>query len=348
MAEAESELNEALRIRQGLADDYPAVPVFRRRLADSHLARTLLMRVRSKPVEAEAEAHQAIALYRKLVADHPDVTDFPRLLAYSHFHLAEILSGAGRSDEAMAEYRQAMDLIQKLADDHPALIEDRVFAADLHGKKAEALIAIGKLAEAEAESRQELVILQQLADGNPTNIYVLGALARSYDALGGLLSRMGKPAEAEFVRAVAIRRKLVDDQPTTPRFQTDLVSVLVRLGRWHQAAGRWAQAGNDFRQVVAILEQLPRPTPENLYDLACYHALLSEALERQGLASSVAEGRAAGDQAMRRLREAVAAGFLNLAHMRADPDLDPLRSRLDFQLLMMDLSFPADPFAAAR
>ena len=35
--------------------------------------------------------------------------------------------------------------------------------------------------------------------------------------------------------------------------------------------------------------------------------------------------RAAADRAMRRLREAVAAGFRDLAHMRTDTDLDPLR-----------------------
>ena len=31
--------------------------------------------------------------------------------------------------------------------------------------------------------------------------------------------------------------------------------------------------------------------------------------------------------------------------MRRDTDLDPLRSRPDFQVLMMDLEFPEEPFA---
>jgi hypothetical protein len=48
---------------------------------------------------------------------------------------------------------------------------------------------------------------------------------------------------------------------------------------------------------------------------------------------------------MRRLHEAVAAGFRDLPHMRTDTDLDPLRIRLDFQLLMMDLAMPDDAFA---
>jgi hypothetical protein len=108
----------------------------------------------------------------------------------------------------------------------------------------------------------------------------------------------------------------------------------------HQAAGRRAQAANAFHQGVAIIERLPRLRSDNLYDLACYHAILSSALDRQNPGSS-----AAADQAMRRLREAVAAGYRNIEWMRRDTDLDPLRSRLDFQLLMMDLAMPDDSFA---
>jgi hypothetical protein len=31
--------------------------------------------------------------------------------------------------------------------------------------------------------------------------------------------------------------------------------------------------------------------------------------------------------------------------MQADTDLDPLRDREDFRLLMLDLAMPSDPFA---
>ena len=61
---------------------------------------------------------------------------------------------------------------------------------------------------------------------------------------------------------------------------------------------------------------------------------------------TAAEGRAEADQAMESLRQAVAAGYRKLAIMRTDTDLDSLRPRRDFQLLMMDLEFPAEPFAS--
>ena len=92
------------------------------------------------------------------------------------------------------------------------------------------------------------------------------------------------------------------------------------------------------------MERLPRPKPDNIYELARYHALLSGVLDRPGSGSSSAEGAAAADRAMRRLREAVAAGFHNLAQMRTEPDLDVLRGRDDFRLLLLDSAFPPDPF----
>jgi hypothetical protein len=45
---------------------------------------------------------------------------------------------------------------------------------------------------------------------------------------------------------------------------------------------------------------------------------------------------------------AIAAGWRDAAHAGHDPDLIPLRDRVDFREPMMHLAMPADPFAAAR
>jgi hypothetical protein len=48
---------------------------------------------------------------------------------------------------------------------------------------------------------------------------------------------------------------------------------------------------------------------------------------------------------MEALRESIAAGYRDLNHIEADTDLNILRSRPDFQLLLLDLAFPEKPFA---
>ncbi len=48
------------------------------------------------------------------------------------------------------------------------------------------------------------------------------------------------------------------------------------------------------------------------------------------------------------LQQAVAAGYRDIAHMRVDTDLDPLRGREGFRLMMMDLAFPSNPLATVR
>jgi hypothetical protein len=79
-----------------------------------------------------------------------------------------------------------------------------------------------------------------------------------------------------------------------------------------------------------------------LHDLACSHILWSAA-GREG-AIGPAEREARTRRALAVLRRAVLTGHADLVQIRRDPVLDPLRGRPDFQELILDLSFPADPF----
>jgi hypothetical protein len=50
-----------------------------------------------------------------------------------------------------------------------------------------------------------------------------------------------------------------------------------------------------------------------------------------------AEGEEATEKAMTLLRQTVATGYISLAKLRTDTDLDPLRQREDLQKLMREL-----------
>src|SRR5205823_1766822 len=82
------------------------------------------------------------------------------------------------------------------------------------------------------------------------------------------------------------------------------------------------------------------PAPD-FYDAACYFcrcvplaakdAHLTDARRRK-LADAYA------DRALTLLRQAVQLGYKDVAHLKKDPDLDPLRSRPDFQKLLHELT----------
>ena len=78
---------------------------------------------------------------------------------------------------------------------------------------------------------------------------------------------------------------------------------------------------------------------------ACCHASLSWAAGRPGSGVSAGEADAEAAKALALLRRAAATGFRDLATYRNETALDPLRNRPDFRLMMMDLAFPAEPFA---
>ncbi len=92
-----------------------------------------------------------------------------------------------------------------------------------------------------------------------------------------------------------------------------------------------------LERAHSIYERQP-PEVISLVNLACTESLLS------GLAIG-SEREAYAVRAMATLRRAVAAGFRDLNTFRNDEYLDPLRSRDDFQALLLDVALPDQPFA---
>jgi hypothetical protein len=55
-----------------------------------------------------------------------------------------------------------------------------------------------------------------------------------------------------------------------------------------------------------------------------------------------------GDAAMKQLRDAVSKGYKDVAHMKKDTDLDPLRQREDFQKLLAEVEAKSRPKATPK
>jgi hypothetical protein len=191
--------------------------------------------------------------------------------------------------------------------------------------------------------------LQKLADANPAVTRFEGDLAQSHQVIGAIQDQTGHSAAAlaSFERARAILQKLADANPTVTLFQNRLAMSYSYVGQSRQRSGRPAEAAIEYRRAVAIMDQLSVRQPDgyNLYNLACFRSLLSGVGAQPGSGLTDVDVNRLGQMAVESLRKAVAAGLDDVAFMRRDTDLDPLRSRPDFQLLLMDLAFPDEPLA---
>jgi hypothetical protein len=104
---------------------------------------------------------------------------------------------------------------------------------------------------------------------------------------------------------------------------------------------RRAEAERALRTAESLRDRLKPVDPSVHYDVACVLAQLSVR------ADSTADRAALNDRAMNTLLLAATTGYRNHAHMRNDSDLVPLRHRSEYQLLLLDLAFPEDPFAGS-
>jgi eukaryotic-like serine/threonine-protein kinase len=243
-------------------------------------------------------------------------------------------------------YRRGLAIQEKLAEDNPAVTDFRYRLAYSHHNIGGLHWQTGRPAEAMESNRRALAIREKLAEDNPAVTDFRSNLADSHKALGDVQSRTGHPAEAldSYRLALAIIQKLADDNPTIVSYQSILASSLSRIGQSRVLASDVTGAIAEFRRAVSIMERLP-VMPDYLYAMACYQSLLAGVSTRTESGLSGDEQEALAHAAVTTLRRAIGSGYRNLAHMRTDTDLDPLRSRPDYRLLMMDLAFPSDPFA---
>jgi tetratricopeptide (TPR) repeat protein len=277
---------------------------------------------------------------RQLADANLKVTDFQKDLAESHHDLAMVRESLGQREAMLAEHRKALALQQQLADAHPTISSFAGGRARSHNNIGISLWEFGRKEEALAACQKALPILHKLVDAHPSVTEFQDYLAWSYFNIGWMKERSGQPlakALAAYQKALTLRQKLFDANPNVTAFQIDLADCLAKLGITQRQGGWPAEAVVSFRWAVDLLVRLPSHSKMDLYNQACYQALLASIAADPGSGLTAAEGQAGADQAMTSLRRAVAAGFDDLANLRTDPDLDTLRQRSDFQKLLKEV-----------
>jgi tetratricopeptide (TPR) repeat protein len=336
--EAEADFDAALAIQKQLVADFPTRAEFRQELANGQNNRGILLRATGRLKEAEADFDAALNIRKQLAADFPSRPEFRRELAQSHNNRGNLLRARGRVKEAETDLGAALGIYKQLAADFPSRPEFRRELAASHNNRGVLLHAAGRLKEAEADFDTALGIRAQLAADVPnqpdlrsdlaatcTNLAIFHRLQGNWAAAKRLLLE-GRPHHLATLKANP-------RHPTYRQFYRNHLKVLaeVHAGLLEKAeAIRTAEARRDLGWDL----------PADAYDAADFlSGCIPIAANHQKLDDQQRKESAQfyTDAALKLLRDAVSKGYKDVAHMKKDTDLDPLRQRGDFQELVAEL-----------
>ncbi|HEX4588396.1 MAG TPA: tetratricopeptide repeat protein, partial [Gemmataceae bacterium] len=319
--EAIAELREAIRLKPDYAD------------AHNHLGRALHLKGRLKGAEAASTA-----ALQQLAAEFPKQPDYRQTLTEMHFSRGSRLKSAGRRQEAEREFGAAVSLVKQLAADFPSRPEFRRNLAVCHAGLGNVLTEMDRLKEAEDAYAAALALIKPLAaksrdEPGPRNdlAVMLASLAflrlktRDFQAAKALLEE-ARPHHEAALKAGAGNANY---QRNYRIFLTLLVPVTAGLG--DPAAAK---------QIAYKVRDLGWEPPDDAYDAACALSRCVPIVQKSEKTSEEDRDKQAafyGDEAMTMLRDAVAKGFKDAAHMKQDKDLNPLRGREDFEKLLSEL-----------
>ena len=370
-AEAAEHYRTGLAFQEKLVAEFPGVPDFRRDLATSHTQLGNVLKEAGQPAEAEKHYRTGLALQEKLVAEFPGVPDHRCDPARSHNNLALLLVNLGQSDGAEQHHRKGLAIWEKLVAEFPTIPGYRLSLATSYSNLSLLLYNSGRPAEAEEQFRKALAIREKLVAEFPAVLGYRTDFAGGCCNLGHRLRAGGRAADslAWYDKAVATLSPIQRAGSADETVKSILRSSHAGRATAHDQLGKFDEAVKDWDRVielsppaeqppfrvtraisrlkagqvaeavaeVAELTKLPDPPAPVLYDFACVYAVASDQIadKKQEYA----------DRALELLQRAVKAGFKDVAHMKVDKALDPLRERKDFQKLLAELEkkFPPPP-----
>jgi tetratricopeptide (TPR) repeat protein len=197
---------------QKLADDNPAVIVFRAQLANSHAHISSALSNMGKLTEAEAECRTAVTIFGKVVVDDPKVLEHREMLAVALRTLGGFLLKLGRPAEALDAYGRAFTLVEQLIKENPADKDYPTHRGKSLVGRGLARRALGDPAGAAADVRHALRLSEGLR--RPEG-FAAFSIACSHAALAGLAGQEGTgvsaaEGKANADQAMALLRKAVD------------------------------------------------------------------------------------------------------------------------------------------
>jgi tetratricopeptide (TPR) repeat protein len=341
-AEAEAAFRAAVIHQEELVVQLPALPQYRQDLATSHNNLGALLADLGKRTEAEAAFRAALKLREELATQHPELPQYRFDLAGSHNNLGLLLRDLGQRAEAAAAFRTALKLKEELVAQHPELPQYRQDLASSHNNLGNLLKALGKGTEAEAAYRAALKLSEELAAQHPAIPDYHHDLAGTLVNLADLLREQQYYAQTRALleQAEPHHQAALQANPSHPAYRQFYRNNRQVLARTLTGLGAHAAAARTAEQLAG----LGVSPATDAYNAVCIFAScvpLAEKDTQLPEAERPKQARAYADRALALLHQAVVKGFQDVAHMKKNTELDPLRSREDFKKLLADLEAAA-------
>jgi tetratricopeptide (TPR) repeat protein len=295
----------------------------------------------NRPAAALSAFRAGLDVLEKLVGEYPAVEDYRRSLAECCDGCGETLQELGRPAEALPYFRHELVAWKKLVDDNPDRMAEPLEVAKAHNRIGWLYFGLGRMTEALEQYQAARGIFR--GGQHPVTFTELSNILIN---IAEIRRRQGRLAEARAIcdEAISLRELAIKGAPNVPAYRVRMGECLLRSGQVRLAASDIPGAAADWHSAIQVYEGLPPYGGEMALFQAGCHAMLSRVAGTIGSGVSTAEGDFEAERSMAILRRIVAEGY-HAPEISNESCLDPLRSRPDFQLLMMDVAFPGYPFA---
>ncbi len=303
--------------------------------------RILEAQVRDNPNDAQTR--------RKVTLGYnsgPVTAQWQHELAYAYRGLGVTQQAAGQHSGALHSLEKALTLWRALVRDYPTAIDYQGFLATNLSLVGQLLDEMGQPTLALRTQQEALSIMDTRLRHKTSDPYSKAERADTINWIAGLQSKLGRTAEGirSYEEAHDVIRRLVRDHPEVVRYRMALDIGDTGLAGLYRKIGRFTEALALLDEAEKLLEALRESGPRIIITWRAASVFAS----RPPPTGPRTKSRPAAVTVIvrcSRWRRSVAGGFKSFEVFRSDPNLDPLRDRNDFQAMLLDLAFPADPFA---
>jgi tetratricopeptide (TPR) repeat protein/tRNA A-37 threonylcarbamoyl transferase component Bud32 len=341
--EALAAFHRSLALVEQVAVASPADPGVRASLGKAHFRIGFSLRTMGRPAAALSSFERALGIQELLARDNPNDARYQEYQSWTLSNIGMMHVELGRPADAIDPQRHAITIHEGLVRRFPDETRYRNDLGWAWRYLSLALAAVGDLNAALLLFERAAALYEELVKVDRSDPEIRWRLSRCLDEVSRIRAESGRPIDAaeSLERAVEFYKELARDNPVL--YGVDLARNRLYAALQRTMMGRPEEAEACIRDVKDVLNRSSQaPLEIVLHDLACSYILWSVA-GREG-AFGTAEREARTQRALTTLRRVISAGQGDPLRVRINPVLAPLRLRQHFNEMIMDLSFPADPF----